>query len=37
VLMSSPHRKAADPSWRERCAEVFCELRSYLAATVVSE
>jgi serine/threonine-protein kinase len=37
VLMSSPHRKAADPSWRERCAEVFCELRSHLAATVVSE
>ena len=37
VLMSSPHRKAADPSWRERCNEVFCELRSHLAATVVSE
>ena len=37
VLMSSPHRKAGDPTWRERCAEVFCELRSHLAATVVSE
>lgn len=37
VLMSSPHRKAADPRWRDRCAEVFCELRSYLAASVVSE
>jgi hypothetical protein len=37
VLIGSPHRKAADPHWRERCAEVFCELRSHLAATVVSE
>lgn len=37
VLMSSPHRKSGDPSWRERCNEVFCELRSHLAATVVSE
>jgi serine/threonine-protein kinase len=37
VLMSSPHRKTNDPSWRERCNEVFCDLRSYLAATVVSE
>jgi serine/threonine-protein kinase len=36
VLMSSPHRKAADPKWRERCNEVFCELRSHLAASVVS-
>jgi eukaryotic-like serine/threonine-protein kinase len=34
VLMSSPHRKAADPLWRDRCTEVFCELRSYLAGTV---
>jgi serine/threonine-protein kinase len=37
VLMSSPHRKSSDPSWRERCNEVFCELRSHLAATVVTE
>jgi eukaryotic-like serine/threonine-protein kinase len=36
VLMTSPHRKAADPHWRERCGEVFCELRSYLAGAVVT-
>ena len=36
VLMSSPHRRAADPYWRERCNEVFCELRSYLAGAVVN-
>ncbi len=36
VLMSSPHRKGADASWRERCNEVFCELRSYLAGAVVA-
>ena len=35
VVMSSPNRKGSDASWRERCGEVFCELRSYLAATVV--
>jgi len=35
VLMSSPNRKSGDPSWRERCGEVFCELRSYLAGSVV--
>jgi hypothetical protein len=34
--MSSPHRKSADPAWRERCNEVFCELRSYLAGAVVA-
>ena len=34
VLMSSPQRRAADPIWRDRCSEVFCELRSYLAGTV---
>lgn len=36
VLMSSPHRKSNDPAWRERCNEVFCELRSYLAGAVVA-
>jgi eukaryotic-like serine/threonine-protein kinase len=36
VLMTSPHRRAADPHWRERCGEVFCELRSYLAGAVVT-
>ena len=36
VLMTSPHRKSADPHWRERCNEVFCELRSYLAGAVVT-
>jgi eukaryotic-like serine/threonine-protein kinase len=35
VLMSSPNTKPADACLRERCSEVFCELRSYLAATVV--
>jgi hypothetical protein len=33
VLMSSPQ---PDSYWRERCYELFCELRSYLAGTVVS-
>jgi serine/threonine-protein kinase len=37
VMMSSPDRKGAmNPKWRERCTEVFCELRSYLAGAVVS-
>jgi serine/threonine protein kinase len=36
VLMRSPHRKSADPHWRERCNQLFCELRSYLAGVVVS-
>jgi serine/threonine-protein kinase len=36
VIMSSPHRKSADPYWRDRCNEVFCELRSYLAGAVVA-
>ncbi len=36
VLMSSPHRQSADPAWRERCSDLFCELRSYLAGSVVS-
>jgi serine/threonine-protein kinase len=35
VLMTSPHRKSADAHWRERCNEVFCELRSYLAGAVL--
>ena len=36
VMMSSPHRKSTDAHWRERCNEVFCELRSYLAGASVS-
>lgn len=36
VLMSSPHRKSSDGAWRDRCNEVFCELRSYLAGAVVA-
>ena len=36
VLMSSPHRKGSDKLWRDRCNEVFCELRSYLAGVVVA-
>jgi serine/threonine protein kinase len=36
VLMSSPDRKGtSNPQWRERCGEIFCELRSYLAGAVV--
>jgi hypothetical protein len=35
VLMSSPYRRAAETQWRERCSEVFCELRSYLAGVAV--
>jgi serine/threonine protein kinase len=36
VMMSSPHRNSTDGCWRERCYEVFRELRSYLAGAVVS-
>jgi eukaryotic-like serine/threonine-protein kinase len=36
VMMSSPERAALNPSWRERCGEVFCELRSYLAGVSVA-
>ncbi|MBI1830939.1 MAG: serine/threonine protein kinase [Planctomycetes bacterium] len=36
VVMSSPHWRSADAAWRERCNEVFCELRSYLAGAVVT-
>jgi serine/threonine-protein kinase len=36
VLLTSPGRKSIDAVWRERCNEVFCELRSYLAGAVVS-
>ena len=35
VLMSSPHRKSSDANWRERCNDVYCELRSYLAGAAV--
>jgi serine/threonine-protein kinase len=35
VLMTAPDRKASvNTAWRERCTQVFCELRSYLAASV---
>ncbi len=37
VRMSSPdHRAAANPVWRERCGQIFCELRGYLAGASVS-
>jgi serine/threonine-protein kinase len=32
VLMTSPERKTSvNPAWRERCTQIYCELRSYLA------
>lgn len=37
VLMSSPDRKIqSSPSWRERCNQLFCELRGYLAGASVA-
>jgi serine/threonine protein kinase len=37
VKMSSPDQKAAtSPHWRERCSQIFCELRGYLAGASVS-
>jgi serine/threonine-protein kinase len=35
VLLSSPNSRTSDERWRERCNEVFCNLRCYLAANVV--
>lgn len=36
VLMTSPDRKlSVNPAWRERCAQIYCELRSYLAGASV--
>jgi serine/threonine-protein kinase len=36
VLMTTPDRKVTTtPAWRERCNEIFCELRSYLAGAAV--
>jgi serine/threonine-protein kinase len=36
VVMSSPDRKAAmHPTWRDRCGQIFCELRGYLAGASV--
>jgi hypothetical protein len=36
VTMSSPHRKSTDTYWRQRCYQVFRELRSHLVGEVVS-
>jgi serine/threonine-protein kinase len=34
VLLTSPDRRTvANPAWRERCTQIYCELRSYLAGT----
>jgi eukaryotic-like serine/threonine-protein kinase len=36
VLMTAPDRKtSANTAWRDRCAEIYCELRSYLAGASV--
>ena len=37
VKMTSPDRRAgANPLWRDRCGQIFCELRGYLAGASVS-
>ncbi len=37
VIMRSPDPNASNsPLWRERCGQIFCELRSYLAGASVS-
>jgi eukaryotic-like serine/threonine-protein kinase len=36
VLMTTPDRKATvNTAWRDRCTQIFCELRSYLAGAAV--
>jgi eukaryotic-like serine/threonine-protein kinase len=36
VLMTSPDRKTSvNPAWRDRCAQIYCELRSYLVGASV--
>jgi hypothetical protein len=36
VLMTAPDRKtSANTAWRDRCTEIYCELRSYLAGASV--
>jgi serine/threonine-protein kinase len=36
VLMTAPDRKtSANSAWRERCGQIYCELRSYLAGASV--
>jgi serine/threonine-protein kinase len=37
VLMSSPDQRGPlSPSWRDRCAEIYCDLRAHLAAVSVT-
>ncbi len=37
VHMTSPDRKTSvNPAWRERCTQIYCELRSYLAGASVA-
>jgi serine/threonine-protein kinase len=37
VLMSSPDQRGpCSPRWRERCAEIYCDLRAHLAAQSIS-
>ncbi len=36
VKMSSPNQRAGtNPVWRDRCSQIFCELRGYLAGAAV--
>lgn len=36
VVMTSPdHRATATTAWRERCGQIYCELRSYLCGSTV--
>jgi len=30
VLMRSPHQAYADKNWRDRCSQIYCDLRGYL-------
>ena len=37
VLMTAPDRKtSANTAWRDRCAQIYCELRSYLVGASVA-
>jgi eukaryotic-like serine/threonine-protein kinase len=36
VLMTAPdHKAAVNTAWRDRCAQIYCELRSYLVGASV--
>jgi serine/threonine-protein kinase len=38
VLLTSPDRRTSvNSAWRDRCSEIFCELRSYLAGAALAQ